>query len=67
MELMNDAGFADVKRFDDTYYQPVLVGTRPCWLPIPKAAIGTVNGKVREISDAVRFGRKRQLDRQSWQ
>ena len=29
MELMKDAGFADVQRFDDAYYQPVLVGTRP--------------------------------------
>ena len=29
MELMNDAGFVDVQQFDNAYYQPVLVGTRP--------------------------------------
>lgn len=29
MELMHDVGFADVRRLDDSFYQPVLVGTRP--------------------------------------
>jgi SAM-dependent methyltransferase len=28
-ELMQTAGFEDVKRLDDMFYQPVLVGTRP--------------------------------------
>ncbi len=28
MELMGEAGFVDVQRFDDVFYQPVLVGTR---------------------------------------
>ena len=29
MELMREAGFAHVRRIDDAFYQPVLVGTRP--------------------------------------
>lgn len=29
LELMGDAGFCDVRRFDDAFFQPVLVGTRP--------------------------------------
>ena len=29
MALMREAGFADVRRIDDAFYQPVLVGTRP--------------------------------------
>jgi SAM-dependent methyltransferase len=28
MELMRDTGFVDVQRFDDVFYQPLLVGTR---------------------------------------
>jgi SAM-dependent methyltransferase len=28
MDLMRDAGFSDVQRFDDVFHQPVLVGTR---------------------------------------
>lgn len=28
-ELMREAGFEDVKRLDDAFYQPILVGTRP--------------------------------------
>jgi SAM-dependent methyltransferase len=28
LELMKQAGFADVKRLDDVFYQPVLVGTK---------------------------------------
>lgn len=27
--LMREAGFEDVRRIDDVYYQPVLIGTRP--------------------------------------
>ena len=29
MELMGEVGFLAVQRFDDAFYQPVLVGTRP--------------------------------------
>lgn len=28
MELMREAGFVDVERLDDAYYQPVVIGTR---------------------------------------
>ena len=28
MELMTEAGFADVRRLDDSYFQPVIIGTR---------------------------------------
>jgi hypothetical protein len=27
--LMREAGFAEVRRLDGRYYQPVLIGTRP--------------------------------------
>ena len=30
LTLMNDAGFAAVKRLDDRFYQPVLIGTKRC-------------------------------------
>lgn len=29
LELMRDAGFENVRRVDEGFYQPVLVGTRP--------------------------------------
>ena len=29
LTLMADAGFQDLRRLDDVFYQPVLVGTRP--------------------------------------
>ncbi|MEM7344209.1 MAG: hypothetical protein AAF485_08190 [Chloroflexota bacterium] len=29
LALLSEAGFADVKRLDGVFYQPVLVGTRP--------------------------------------
>jgi len=28
LALMEDAGFAGVKRLDDSFYQPVLIGTK---------------------------------------
>jgi hypothetical protein len=28
IELMRDAGFNDVRRLDDRFFQPVLVGTK---------------------------------------
>jgi len=28
LRLMDDAGFAAVKRLDDVFYQPVLIGTK---------------------------------------
>jgi hypothetical protein len=29
MELMREAGFADVRRLDGVFYQPLVVGRRP--------------------------------------